>query len=221
MFATLEKFNNGHMSGLPPPQIKQIAGRAGRFRVAGVSSDTTSSNEVGGTVTTLKRDHIPILHDSISTPNPNLTHAMLWPPYRVFEKFTQQFPVGTPLSTMITHFAEVSKTARHYRSIESDAQIALAEVIDDLPDIDLESRYNISFAPVKTQAKEQLEAFTQFANAFSEGRPVTIESPSLDLPLSLVDKMQKRIEAAEVMTASKLHTLETLHKIITCYCWLS
>lgn len=146
---------------------------------------------------------------------------MLWPPFRVFERFTHNFQEGTPLTAMISRFMELSETSDHYRAIESDSQIALANLIDHIPDIDLESRYNISFAPVKYTSKEQSDAFVKFATAFSEGQPVTIESPALEIPLEYINKMARKIEAPCAMTAEKLRYLEQIHKIITCYCWLS
>ena len=210
------------MKELLPPQIKQIAGRAGRYRVASAAtSDANFPDGVGGTVTALRRGHMALLHRSIAIPNAALKYAMLWPPFRVFERFTHNFPEGTPLTAMISRFMELSETSDHYRAIESDTQIAVANLIDHIPDIDLESRYNISFAPIKYTSKEQSDAFIKFAAAFSEGQPVTIESPSLEIPLEYINKVAKKIEAPCAITTERLRHLEQIHKIVTCYCWLS
>ena len=215
VFATLEKFDDGHLRYLHPPQIKQIAGRAGRFRVAGAELDSGTPDNTGGSATAIRRGDLRLLKEGISTPNQELTHAMLWPPWKVFERFVQEFPEGTPLATMISQFAQLGKTSSHYRILESGDQVALAQAIEHLPNIDLESRYNITFAPINTRSEDQTFLFVRLAEVLSAAKPVTIESPSLKIPLWVLDKKDYK------MTTSKLHTLEVIHKLIMCYCWLS
>lgn len=197
------------------PQIKQIAGRAGRFRGREADSVHDNAGDFGGVVTTLRKDDMSALQKGMAKPNPPLEQAMLWPPWKIFEKFTHQFPEGTPLATMLAQFADIGKTTRHYRTIESEPQILLAQAIEHIPNIDLESRYSISFAPASTRDEEQVQLFQRFAEVLSRAQPVTIESPELDLPLNLVGQMQ------EGESSPSLQSLESLHKLITCYCWLS
>jgi ATP-dependent RNA helicase SUPV3L1/SUV3 len=215
IFATLEKFNAGNMTELFPPQIKQIAGRAGRFRIAGLISDSNGKEDVGGIVTTLKSSDLVPLADGMRAATQPLSHAMLWPPYRVFEQFTHHFPVGTPLAVMIAQFADVSKQSLLFRAIESEPQSVLATAIEHLPNIDPESRYSITFAPINERSEDEITRFVLFAEVMSNGKPVTIESPLLRLPLDILDKNDSKLSHAG------LKQLEILHKLITCYCWLS
>jgi ATP-dependent RNA helicase SUPV3L1/SUV3 len=215
VFATLEKFDAGHLRYLHPPQIKQIAGRAGRFRVAGAETGSTVPDNIGGSVNALRRGDLRLLREGIAAPNPELTHAMLWPPWKIFERFVQEFPEGTPLATMISQFAEIGKTSPHYRIVESGDQVSLAQAIEQIPNIDLESRYSITFAPITTRSEDQTFLFVRLAEVLSIARPVTIETPKLKIPLWVLDKKDYK------MTSSKLHTLEVIHKLIMCYCWLS
>jgi len=200
---------------LTAPQIKQIAGRAGRFQSREADSVPDGADDFGGVVTTLLKGDMPALQNGMSTPNSPLRWAMLWPPWKLFEKFTHQFPEGTPLATILARFAHMGRTTGHYRTIESEPQFLLAQAIEHIPNIDLESRYSISFAPVSTQDKRQVQMFQRFAEVLSRAQPVTIESPELDLLLDRVGQMQNRI------SSQLLQPLESLHKVITCYCWLS
>lgn len=213
----LEKYDQGSLRYLYPPQIKQIAGRAGRFRIAGAEVETVSTipDNIGGSVTTVNKRDLPRLIAGISAENPMLTDAILWPPWKVFERFAQEFPDGTPLGTILSQFAEVGKTSPHYRLVESEAQVVLAQAIEHLRNIDLESRYSITFAPIGVRSQDQMDMFVRFAEVLSTATPVTIESPSLKFPLWVLDKKEYK------MTSSKLHTLEVIHKLIMCYCWLS
>ena len=200
---------------LDAPQIKQIAGRAGRFRSAVADSDSPVAGDAGGLVTTLEKKDLRALSEGMSTPNPPLEQAMLWPPWRIFEDFADQFPDGTPLATMLALFADLSRTTQHYHTIESGDQISLAQAIEHIPNIDLESRYKITFAPARVRDQAQVQQFQRFAEVLSRAQPVTIESPELDLPLSSLEKMR------QPASPRSLEMLESLHKDITCYCWLS
>jgi ATP-dependent RNA helicase SUPV3L1/SUV3 len=215
IFTTLQKAEDGRVIPLQASQIKQIAGRAGRFRVSGGASDSSASNDLGGFVTTLKIDDLNTLREGMSTPNPPLEQAMLWPPWRIFEEFSRQFPEGTPLATMISTLTDLSTTSRLYTTRQSNDQTKLAQAMEHIPNIDLETRYNLTFAPVATRSQAEMDAFVRMAEASSRAESVTIESPSLEVPLWILDTKN------EVMTNSKLQAIEILHKLITCYCWLS
>jgi ATP-dependent RNA helicase SUPV3L1/SUV3 len=147
---------------------------------------------------------------------------MLWPPWRIFEKFSQEFPGGTPLATMVSQFADLGATTGHYRVLESETQIILAQAIEDISGIDLESRYSITLAPVATRNQDEVDLFVRLATVLARAKPVTIESPALQIPLWFVDKVPGDLKVGNgKWTAVKLHTLEMIHKLIMIYCWLS
>jgi len=215
----MQKFDSGQMRNLYAPQIKQIAGRAGRFRVAGVAE---SLDDIGGTVTTMRSEDLPVLVDGLSTENSPLTHAMLWPPWRVFEKFSQEFPDGTPLATMVSQFADLGKTSHHYRIVESESQIILAQAIENIGGIDLESRYSITLAPIATRSQDEVDLFRRLSEVLAQAKPVTIDSHTLQIPLAYVDRVPDKLKVGNgKWTPVKLHTLEMVHKLIMVYMWLS
>jgi ATP-dependent RNA helicase SUPV3L1/SUV3 len=208
----MEKFERGIMRRLYPPQIKQIAGRAGRYRVASAPEEEDNH---GGLVTTFSPADQKFLREGIEQPNPVLGTAYLWPPFKVFEKFSQQFPEGVPLATLVSQFSLLAHTTPHYTIISSESQIALAQVIEEDKNIDLETRYNLTFTPIKTRSNTEVVLFKRCAEAYAHGKPITIENHTLDLPFHIVGKEDIK------MTSSKLHSLETLHKMVMSYCWLA
>ena len=215
----MEKFDSGQLRHLYAPQIKQIAGRAGRFRVAGAEE---SPGDVGGSTTTIRSQDLPVLIEGLAAENPPLEQAMLWPPWRVFEKFSQEFPDGTPLATMVSQFADLGATTGHYRVLESETQIILAQAIEDIGGIDLESRYSITLAPIATRNQDEVDLFIRLATVLARAKPVTVESPTLKIPLWFIDKVPGDLKVGNgKWTAVKLHTLEMIHKLIMIYCWLS
>lgn len=162
----------------------------------------------------MDKSDMEVIRHAMAIPNPSLERAYLWPPFKVFEKFAQQFPEGTPLATTIARFIDVSKTSTLFQSAESEGMMKLAHAIEHLPNIDLESRYNISFAPIQTSKDEQMEIFVRFAEVLSDAKPIAIDSPLLGLPLHLAKSPGKASKVG-------LEQLEMLHKLITCYCWLA
>jgi len=206
----MEKVENAVSHRIYDPQIKQIAGRAGRYRVAGVPE----GHNPGGLVTTFSPSDQKYLRAGIESPNPILQKAYLWPPFRVFEKFCQQFPVGVPLASLLSQFSLSAQSLPHYDIVSSEDKIALAQVIEEETTIDFETRYNVTFAPIKTQNNQEVVLFKRCGKLLALGKPVTIENHVLDLPFHIVGKEQK-------MTKSKLHSLEMLHKMIMSYCWLA
>jgi len=211
----MAKFDSGHKKPLHPSQIKQIAGRAGRFRVPGLQFNVSASNDIRGVVTTLKQGDIKALDNGLSSPNLPLKQAMLWPPWRIFQQFAQQFPGDTPLSTILSEISNISKTSHHYNSMISNDPIILASAMQDIPDIDLQSRYSLAFVPVSSKSRDQVEMFRRFANVVSNNIPITIEAPQLDFHLEKIE------ERGVGQSSTTLFQLEEYHKLITCYCWLS
>ncbi|XP_016169302.1 DExH-box ATP-dependent RNA helicase DExH16, mitochondrial-like isoform X1 [Arachis ipaensis] len=62
IFSTLKKFDDFEFWDLTVPEIKQSAGRAGRYR----------SNFSVGEVTCIDAEDLPLLHSSLNSPSPTL-----------------------------------------------------------------------------------------------------------------------------------------------------
>jgi ATP-dependent RNA helicase SUPV3L1/SUV3 len=69
VFATMRKFDGEGMRELQPREVKQIAGRAGRF----------SSDHPEGFVACLDQGDVAALKRSLVTPNPKIKEACLLP----------------------------------------------------------------------------------------------------------------------------------------------
>jgi ATP-dependent RNA helicase SUPV3L1/SUV3 len=67
IFSTLQKYDGSETRDLTVSEIKQIAGRAGRFQ----------SKFPIGEVTCLHKEDLPLLHSSLKSPSPIL-EANLW-----------------------------------------------------------------------------------------------------------------------------------------------
>eukprot|EP00775_Hariotina_reticulata_P009430 gene9430-9595_t len=69
VFATLRKYDGAQLRPLTPSEVKQIAGRAGRF----------CSGHSEGFVSVLQEDDLPLLRAALATATPDITKACLMP----------------------------------------------------------------------------------------------------------------------------------------------
>ncbi|CAK9154409.1 unnamed protein product [Ilex paraguariensis] len=82
IFSKLEKFDGVEMRELTVPEIKQIAGRAGRY----------GSKFPVGEVTCLDAEDLPLLHSSLNSPSPILERAGLFPTFDFLFMYSRIHP---------------------------------------------------------------------------------------------------------------------------------
>ena len=199
-------------------QVKQIAGRAGRY---GVGTEQPNAPPAVGTVATLKYSDMELLNSALKTPNEDLTHAFIWPPAAVFHRYAIEFPPNTPLSSIIAKFAEVSQTSNLYRTLASEVPIIIAQAIEEIKGLDLETRYHLTACPVSHRHEEEMTHFLTMVRLLGQNKPITVESHDLNLPLFLVDlKFGKKFENRDYALKT-LRMLEMLHKTLIIFSWLS
>jgi ATP-dependent RNA helicase SUPV3L1/SUV3 len=82
IFSTLEKFDGTSMRALTVAEIKQIAGRAGRY----------GSKFPEGAVTCLDKEDLPLLHHSLATLTCPLEAAGLFPSFDLLALYSASHP---------------------------------------------------------------------------------------------------------------------------------
>jgi ATP-dependent RNA helicase SUPV3L1/SUV3 len=210
------KFDGEARKLLEDRQVKQIAGRAGRYRV-----DHLDDAAPGGLVTTLKREDMYALSGALKTPNADLTQAQLWPPAFVFQKYANEFPAGVSLASMVSKFAEITRTSKLYHAMSSETLIRIAQAIQHTEGLDLETKYHICACPVNTRKSEEWGYFLTMARLLGEGKPVNVESEDLNLPLRLASRKINEKYGRRFVAMKFLQSLETLHKTLIMFSWIS
>ncbi|ORZ12914.1 P-loop containing nucleoside triphosphate hydrolase protein [Lobosporangium transversale] len=197
IFEALEKFDGQNVRQLSLTQIKQIAGRAGRF----------GTEYAIGKATTLLQSDIPILKRALATPMIEIPRAGIQPLPEKIEEFSVQMP-GAPFSHVLKMFEMMSLNSRlFFPSLLKN--MIVTEVLDH---INLPVRIRIPFtsAPIQTRDIFVVAAAQKMARAVSTGRPLTIDEVA-NLPKEKAKKDDKLME---------LKHLETTHRIIMLYLWL-
>lgn len=231
IFEASNKFDGAARRTLSVADIKQIAGRAGRYRTAAQATETETSDESkteegkepaktdvpdnnNGIVTTLEKFDFPVVKAAlVSEPEPIRT-AGIYPPATVLERFSSYFPPGTPFSYILTRLHELSLMHKRFHLCGLKDQVWVADLIEPVQGLTVGDRNVICSAPAsQTDAdlwRELMPAYARIIAEQSGGSLIDIPQ----LPLEV-------LEAEPSPSREYLRELERLHKGIVTYLWLS
>ncbi|QIW99122.1 hypothetical protein AMS68_004640 [Peltaster fructicola] len=231
VFETTIKFNGMRDVPLDVPSIKQIAGRAGRYRTAHQANqraiadqnldtsndETTTVRPQGpsvGLVTTLEDIDFPVVQSALESQSPPITTAGIEPPVQIVERFATYFPPNTPLSFILSKLHELCTVGKRFHLCNNKDQLYLADLIDPIKNLTIADRFLICQAPTFRDPANVLDkllpAFARIIADQADGRLTEIR----ELPLEVLDSDAKP-------TKAYLAQLETLHKSLVLYLWLA
>ncbi|KAL8761188.1 MAG: hypothetical protein Q9184_002678 [Pyrenodesmia sp. 2 TL-2023] len=231
VFTTTNKFNGRFQVPIGIAQMKQIAGRAGRYRTAAqaASSDADTplddSTGVGassvispakslGLVTTLDRGDLPVVQSAMESAADPIMSAGLFPPVEVLVRFAAYFPPSTPFSYILLRLFKTSIIHPRFHLCSLNERLKIADIIEPVKNLTISDRIIFCASPanVKDEALQPvLRAFAECVGNKSGGNILNIRA--LDLELL---NMQVTVGSKET-----LHKLEYLHKSLVLYLWLS
>eukprot|EP01127_Copromyxa_protea_P018958 TRINITY_DN6062_c0_g1_i1.p1 TRINITY_DN6062_c0_g1~~TRINITY_DN6062_c0_g1_i1.p1 ORF type:complete len:551 (-),score=61.98 TRINITY_DN6062_c0_g1_i1:24-1676(-) len=197
VFSAISKYDGISDRMLTTSEVKQIAGRAGRYM-----------SEYGvGKVTSLYNQHMKHIKKHLELPlvPDDKSFAMILPMYEQFEMLAEISPEW-PFSEMVKFFMENARTDHNFCMAELDTLFKKAKCLDEL-DLSLEDRYIFCMAPVDADRGNLGKYFYKFASDFFHKNEVNFrkEIPKLDFASPQV----------------RLNMLEELYKICDLYLWLS
>lgn len=239
IFETTQKFDGTERRVMETSEIKQIAGRAGRYKT-GTSDMTTDDNKTltsnnstsesnnddkidlkkkkssVGLVTTLNRADFMTIKKCLGVEAPSITKVGISPPSDIVLRFASYFPPSTPFSYILLRLYEISSTMLPFTLCMPREEIAIADLIQPF---DLSSRDRLTFtaAPISTNDPSMARIIKELASCLSSqcgGKLLEMKS----FKLELLD-----ININDHPTGSKgyLREAESLHKALTLYLWLS
>ncbi|CAI9118415.1 OLC1v1019983C1 [Oldenlandia corymbosa var. corymbosa] len=197
IFSSLMKFDGVEFRQLTIPEIKQIAGRAGRY----------GSKYPVGEVTCLSSEDVPLIHTALSSPSPVLEKAGLFPSYDLLLMYSRLHPKHG-LYQILEHFIENSKLSAHYFIADCEAMLKVAAIVDELP-LTLDDKYLFVMSPVDVDNYISSQGLVQFAQNYSKRGIVRLKEifnpGTLQVP----------------KTQTAMEELESIHKVLELYVWLS
>jgi ATP-dependent RNA helicase SUPV3L1/SUV3 len=224
-------------------QVKQIAGRAGRFgqQRKGEGEDESSPDEVahpGGIVTTLHDADLPLLRAMMPLSLPSVSRAVLELPAKGLAQLAPLLPSHTSFNELMGHFEALAKLPPLTVLSSVSHREPLAEVVGKYRDVlTLSECIQFGLAPVNHRDPKVLSIFEGILKGYAEEMEVRLES--VLAPTTLV-KMLKTVEEtlaalpplpphlgiyrpylAPPITIAAIPLLESLHKALVLYIWLS
>ncbi|KAH7398276.1 P-loop containing nucleoside triphosphate hydrolase protein [Pyrenochaeta sp. MPI-SDFR-AT-0127] len=237
IFESTIKSNGVNYVPLQISEIKQIAGRAGRYKTAHQAVSDDSQNAVAtasadlaiglddtkpaqqpkeqtvGWVTTLDQiDHEHLRMGMHREPEAIKT-AGLFPPSLIVERFANYFPPGTPFSYIMLRLHEISEIHPRFHLCALKDQLAIADNIHTIRNLSVQDRIMICAAPINMKDSGERLFLRALAECIADGKSgnlLDIES----LPLNIMDSPPSG-------DRTYLYRLEQLHKMLVCYLWLS
>ncbi|KUI56877.1 ATP-dependent RNA helicase SUPV3L1, mitochondrial [Cytospora mali] len=240
VFETVTKHDGTKMRTLTLPELKQIGGRAGRYKTAAQanqdatatratpapdaalavqpSNSTSVAPKTGsvGFVTTLDDEDLDVVSGSFNQDAEPLKTAGLFPPTFIIERFASYFPAGTPFSFMLLRLRDISRLPGLYHMCSFRDNIEIANQIQAFP-LSVHDRCIFLTAPVSLRdygIKDVLRALARRVAFNENGDLLDIK----EINLEILDYTRDNYPLGP---PDYLKHLEALHKSLTLYLWLS
>ncbi|KAL2159931.1 hypothetical protein VTH06DRAFT_2064 [Thermothelomyces fergusii] len=222
IFESSFKFDGLAFRPLNISEVRQIGGRAGRYRTAAQvtagngDASASPSTPAPGLVTALDDEDLPMISDAFQKEAPPIRTAGIFPPPSVIERFHSYFPPRTPISFVLARLREMSRLAPRFHLCDFTDVLQIADIIQP---------FNLSVSdccvflnvPVNLRDPQQVRALEAFAKCVAElGSGRLLDFDVIDL--EILDEVRPTDHSAQV---TYLQRLESLHHTITMYLWLS
>lgn len=261
------------------PQIKQIAGRAGRFGVQSLTTAVAGEESIAalddapplplfsapanpGEVTTLNPEDMSLLREAIDSPIIQVTQAALAAPYETYSTIRNLLPKSTPFSKVFELISTLIRTSDHYLPSPELGTVAILDAIEPIHPLTFSERHLFGKSPVNMRDVKVQSSFVGFVKSYAKGNKILMsewgEEVGLFEELERVNSVRRFKEAARLkkedlkatsstdssidgdeasmpssyvssssplgprpFTQQSLATLESLHRCLTLYLWLS
>ncbi|RSL53561.1 hypothetical protein CEP51_014871 [Fusarium floridanum] len=216
---SVTKFDGNQNRHLTHPELKQIGGRAGRYRTArqATEADTEAGEEQKvGYVTTMARQDLKNVHRAFKAKVEDIEAAFIMPPAAAVERFSTYFPKDTPLSFILMRIRELASVSKNFRLGISADKLEIADAIQDIP-LTIYDRLTLCNLPVAQRAEGAMGVLRALATVISQSGRGDLLSIK-EIPLESLDIDLKNFPGTPI---DYLHKLESLHVAINQYVWLS
>ncbi|RDA96183.1 hypothetical protein CP533_1636 [Ophiocordyceps camponoti-saundersi (nom. inval.)] len=214
VFMTKAKYDGSGLRDLHPYEVKQIAGRAGRYRTA-ANPNSGPAEENGGWVTTMQPEDLPFIEEALDADLVPITKASVDAPVSVVERFATFYPPGTQLSFILLQIRAMATVSPLYHLNVSRETLRIANILQDIP-LSVADKMTFCYMPASLQTDGALEMMRALAKIVASGQVVDLlDMP--ELPLQFLNE-----DASNYYnTNDYLRRLESLSVALNQYLWLS
>lgn len=216
---SVTKFDGTESRMLTFPEIKQIGGRAGRYRSAtrpDGSLDPKAEEAKVGLVTSMEFMDLHRIQKAFSRDVEDLKIAYINPPASIIERFASYYPRGTPLSFILQRVRMAATVGEQFRIALKTDSLAIADIIQDYP-MPVGDKLVFCNLPCRLSYQTSVSVMQALAKIVSENGNGDLLSIK-EIPLEYLDMDTNNMGQNG---AEYLHKMETLHDAINMYMWLS
>ena len=197
IFETMTKYDGESVKVLEVPHIKQIGGRAGRYRVAPSlplkNSEAKQDQQNGdipavippvgplpampnpGIVTTFEKDDLKILKLAMKAEVPPIETAGILPPDRMMEKFAMTYPPRKPFSQILERMFSMTKVNKNlFHLCAVDDLMRAAGVVEATRGLTVRERITITQAPLPRRDDNVKKSLIAYSNLIAESKSGSI-----------------------------------------------
>jgi ATP-dependent RNA helicase SUPV3L1/SUV3 len=166
-----------------------------------------------GLVTTLENVDLPVVQQAMRIEAGPLKSAGIFAPPDMIIRFAAYFPPETPFSYIILRLHGIARTHPRFHLCNLRDVVAVADAILDIRNLTIEDRITFSAAPVDLRDPEGPRTCVAFARCISnQGGGGLLDIQELNLEI---------LDAEMTSNPFYLRGLESLHKALVLYIWLS
>ncbi|KAI9800324.1 MAG: RNA helicase [Piccolia ochrophora] len=232
IFQSVVKSTSGGTRVLEISELKQISGRAGRYRTS--FQDTNARKTVGspslnvakalpnasthqrmtsGLVTTLEEVDLPVVQHAMHSHARPIVFAGLYPTRSLIGRFATYFTPDTPLSYILFRLQALSRVTAPFQLCSLTDQLSVADHLELIPGLTVTDRLLFCMAPVSSHLAKEASILKALARCVSEQH---------DGDLLRIPEMGLHIlDTPPQPDLWYLSSLETLHRGLILYLWLS
>ena len=216
---TVFKFDGTQNRHLTSPEIKQIGGRAGRYRSANNpdgSQNDDASRPSAGYVTTFEDADLPSISKAFTSHVEDLKHAYIQPPNAIVERFASYYPPSTPLSFLLMRIKAAARVGDRFKLTITPESLQTSDAIQDL-NMSIADKLTLCFMPIRLDLVESSRALRALATVIANNERGDLLSIK-EIPLEYLDiDMNDWADQPQ----DYLRKMEALHVAINQYVWLS
>ncbi|KAI0541508.1 P-loop containing nucleoside triphosphate hydrolase protein [Xylaria digitata] len=224
VFEATHKRDSSSFRQMSVSELKQIGGRAGRYRTANqairaatLDTQPPESKPSGpGLVTALEDEDLAIIIQAFNSDPENMATAGIQPPTAAIERLSTYFPPNTPLSFILVRLRDIARLSSKFHLCQLKEMLQIADLIQPFP-MSIYDRCVFLNAPVALRdynGATVLQSFARCVSRMEGGNLVDIREIELEL-------LDLKLEDWKQQPSEFLRRLEALHKSITLYLWLS
>jgi ATP-dependent RNA helicase SUPV3L1/SUV3 len=196
------------------PEIKQIGGRAGRYRAANATPKEGEEEEPNvGLITCLEEVDLPYIHHAMKLEPPPLSAAGIMPSDAVFRKFAAYFPPGVPFEYLVKRVLDIAQVSPLFFMCDPRSQLENAEVVDTVQGLPIEDQLKFMVSPMDVRNPSSRDVTGALADCVADHNAGRL----LDIPYLNLEVLEQPVSSSN----EYMHELESLHRAVILYLWLS